>query len=121
MLIGKMLSGLYLLLNGHIYFNNNVIKIRYDLLESDKDSKLTEHDYFDYFFDIFEIKNNLQMNSISPLDSMRSHRMAYIKNDKLFSREPIQIIIVPYLHERRVYLNREDPEVGSFYTTVGAH
>jgi len=33
-LIGRLLSGLYTLLNGHLYFNNNVIKIRYDLLGS---------------------------------------------------------------------------------------
>jgi hypothetical protein len=31
-LIGRLLSGLYTFVDGHIYFNNNVIKIRYDLL-----------------------------------------------------------------------------------------
>lgn len=32
-LIGRLMSGLYTYVNGHIYFNNNVIKIRYDLLK----------------------------------------------------------------------------------------
>jgi len=32
-LIGRLESGCYTLINGHIYFNNNVIKIRYDLIE----------------------------------------------------------------------------------------
>lgn len=32
-LIGRLISGLYTFVNGHIYFNNNVIKIRYDLLK----------------------------------------------------------------------------------------
>ena len=31
--IGRLISGLYTFVNGHIYFNNNVIKIRYDLLK----------------------------------------------------------------------------------------
>ena len=31
-LIGRLLSGLYTFVDGHIYYNNNVIKIRYDLL-----------------------------------------------------------------------------------------
>lgn len=31
-LIGRLISGLYTFVDGHIYFNNNVIKIRYDLL-----------------------------------------------------------------------------------------
>jgi hypothetical protein len=30
--VGRLISGLYTFVNGHIYFNNNVIKIRYDLL-----------------------------------------------------------------------------------------
>lgn len=32
-LIGRLESGLYTFVDGHIYYNNNVIKIRYDLLE----------------------------------------------------------------------------------------
>ena len=32
-LIQRLKSGLYTLVDGHIYFNNNVIKIRYDLIE----------------------------------------------------------------------------------------
>lgn len=47
--------------------------------------------------------------------------MAYIKYDKMNSRDPISMIILPYLHERRVYLNRESSEVGSFYTSVDTH
>jgi hypothetical protein len=34
-LIGRLLSGLYTFVKGHIYFNNNVIKIRYDLFLRD--------------------------------------------------------------------------------------
>ena len=30
--IGRLESGLYTFVDGHIYYNNNVIKIRYDLI-----------------------------------------------------------------------------------------
>ena len=33
-IIGRLKSGLYTFMDGHIYFNNNVIKIRYDLINS---------------------------------------------------------------------------------------
>lgn len=39
-LIGRLLSGLYTFVDGHIFFNNNVIKIRYDLLAK---SGITTH------------------------------------------------------------------------------
>ena len=32
-LIGRLNSGLYTLTNGHIYYSNDVIKIRYDLID----------------------------------------------------------------------------------------
>ena len=32
-LIGRLKSNLYNLVGGHIYYNNNVIKIRYDMIE----------------------------------------------------------------------------------------
>ena len=35
-LIGRLRSGLFDIVDGHVYFNNNVIKIRYDLIKSNK-------------------------------------------------------------------------------------
>ena len=32
-LIGRLKSNLYNLVGGHIYYNNNVIKIRYDIID----------------------------------------------------------------------------------------
>lgn len=52
-LIGRMLSGLYTIVNGHIYFNNNVIKIRYDLIDQQSSYRYSEKDLFDYYFNIF--------------------------------------------------------------------
>jgi len=33
-LIGRLKSGLYTFVDGHIYYNNDVIKLRYDLMHS---------------------------------------------------------------------------------------
>ena len=53
-LIGRLKSGLYTFVNGHIYYNNNVIKIRYDLIYStDNPLKYNENEIFDYYYDIF--------------------------------------------------------------------
>lgn len=56
MLIGRLLSGLYTIVDGHMYFNNNVIKIRYDLIASAFSYRYSESDFFDYYFDIFQLK-----------------------------------------------------------------
>ena len=41
-LIGRLESGLYTLADGHIYFSNNVIKVRYDLINSPLISTYTD-------------------------------------------------------------------------------
>ena len=46
-LIGRLKSSLYTFAGGHIYYNNQVIKIRYDLLEKQMGEKLKENQIFD--------------------------------------------------------------------------
>ena len=41
-LVGLLESGLYTLMDGHIYFSNDVIKIRYDLLDKQNGDKISE-------------------------------------------------------------------------------
>lgn len=41
------MSGLFTYADGHIYFSNNGIKIRYDLIESNKGLNLDEKEVFD--------------------------------------------------------------------------
>ena len=47
-LCGRLESGLYTLVDGHIYYNNDVIKLRYDLIEQPKSKKYRENEIFDY-------------------------------------------------------------------------
>ena len=55
-LVGRLLSGLYTFVDGHIYYGNNVIKIRYDIIGSDgNNNNLKENEVFDFYFNIFSL------------------------------------------------------------------
>lgn len=54
MFTGRLKSGNYLLAGGHIYFSNNIIKIRYDFLAENNSYK--EHEIFDYYPEVFMLK-----------------------------------------------------------------
>ena len=116
-LIGRLLSGLYTFVDGHIYYNNNVIKIRYDLMTSKTAHKYTEEELFDSYFDIFKLGDSLKVRSNTPLDSIQSHRFAYIIQDKN-KTECMRVMVVPYLHERKVFLNEIKANTDYFYTTI---
>ena len=46
-LVGRLKTGLYTLSNGHIFYNNNCIKIRYDILDSNQGHMLSETEIMD--------------------------------------------------------------------------
>ena len=50
------------------------------------------------------------------MESFQSHRLAYIvlNNQDL---KPKKMIIVPYLHERKIYLNRMKQNTNYFYSS----
>lgn len=52
-LIGRFESGVYIVSNGHIYFGNDVIKMRYDLVKKLGGNQLGEQDFFNKYIDIF--------------------------------------------------------------------
>jgi hypothetical protein len=102
--------------DGHIYYNNNVIKIRYDLFNN-KGIHYKENELFDYYFNIFELQKGERVRANTPLDSMRSHRFGYIiSNKEIYST--LKIILMPYLHENKIYLNREKINTNYFYTSM---
>jgi hypothetical protein len=91
--------------NGCIYFNNTVVKIRYDLLDK-RDALLTSDQVFDSYPDIFNIDEDQYIKFGTPLKSLQSHRFAYIINDS--SKTQCNIVrMMPFLHERRIYLNKQ--------------
>ena len=57
-IIGRLKSNLYNFVGGHIYYNNKVIKVRYDLLETFKGGEILEHQLFDHYSDVIKLKSS---------------------------------------------------------------
>ena len=79
--IGRLKSGLCTLINGHIYFNNNLVKIRYDLIYSNMNYKFEESQIFDFYSHIFALDSNIKIRTKTPIKSIRYHRVVYITKD----------------------------------------
>lgn len=116
-LVGRLESGMYTFAGGHYYFNNNVIKFRYDLVLDNKEIQYNADQVFDTYTNCFKMDENERVRTDSPLNSYLSHRLAYIIVDKN-RRNATRVLVVPYLHENRIYLNRMKPSTEYFYTTI---
>lgn len=77
-IIGRLKSNLYNFVGGHIYFNNNVIKIRYDLLEHASAESLPENQVFDHYTDVLSLQTNDFVQTGTPLQTCLYNRLAYI-------------------------------------------
>jgi hypothetical protein len=116
-LIGRIESGLYTLADGHIYFSNNVIKIRYDLTDSDQSARFNDEQIFDFYLNIFDIEKTEQIKSTTPLQSHVFHRIAYIIYDKQ-NQSPKKILILPYLHDRKIYIKSHNKNTTYVYSSI---
>lgn len=114
---GIFLSGQYKLVNGHVYYQNRVIKLRYDLMKQYGGIGANQNLYFNKYDEVLSLQKGETIKIVSPLDSIQAHRFAYImlNNESLSCK---RLLILPYLHERRVYLNRMKQNTNYFYTTV---
>lgn len=113
---GIFLSGLYKLVDGHIYYDNKVIKLRYDLMKSYGANGLNQEIYFNQYKDILMLEDGETIKTNMPMESIQNHRLAYvILNKKVLM--PKKLMITPYLHERRIYLNRMKQNTFYFYTS----
>ena len=54
-LIGRLKTNLYDFVGGHIYYNDKVIKVRYDLIDNLKGGELKENQLFDYYHNIIKL------------------------------------------------------------------
>ena len=55
-MINRLKTGHYLVSDGHIYCNNKVIKIRYDLIDLKGSHILQEEDIIDIYDNILDLK-----------------------------------------------------------------
>ena len=92
-LVGRLINMRYLFVDGHIYYSNKIIKLRYDILTNQTKSYKTlgEYELFDYYKDILNLgldlseefgdKNILKLtiSDDMPLSDHLNHRLAYVK------------------------------------------
>ena len=116
-LIGRLKSSLYTLVDGHIYYNNKVIKIRYDLLRQRNLKDLEEHEVFDYYENILGLDQHETVKTNMPFCSRVHHRLVYLTKN-LSSLKPNKIKILPFLHERQIRLSRTNQSSDYFYTAI---
>lgn len=72
-------------MGGHIYYNNKVIKIRYDLLEGIGGRKnknqildIEENQLFDMYSEILCLKQDDRVQAGTPLQTCLYNRLAYV-------------------------------------------
>jgi len=101
-----MKSNLYNFTDGHIYYLNQVIKIRYDLIQ--QRSEISEEQLFDHYKNILLLKDkNDFIQTKTPFQTATYNRLAFMIRN-VAKLKPRILRILPYLHERRIHLNRRD-------------
>lgn len=86
-LIGRMRTDVYLFIDGHIYYNNQCIKIRYDLINQEKSTReYNESEIFDYYQEILQLQQGERVMLKFPIMTPETHRQIYvIQNRRNFS------------------------------------
>ena len=78
-IIGRLKSNLYSFIDGHIYYNNKVIKVRYDLIENNNQGELGQDLMFDHYADVITLESKSDyVSSGTPLKTCLYNRLAYI-------------------------------------------
>lgn len=102
-------------MDGHMYFDNQVFKIRYDTMINTKSDNIKQEHYIDKYANILDLKKGERVLAKMPKLSLNCHKTIYLVSNQPF-RKPYKLIILPYLHERRLYLNNLKPSSKYFYT-----
>lgn len=114
-MIGRLKSGFFMVVNGYIYYNNDSIKIRYDLLkEENNTTEYNDDQLFDYYEDVIQFEKEKNAKSAEycetdmPIVEVNSERLIYlIKNQ--YDRTPKRLLILPFLHNRTVLMRQMNP------------
>lgn len=94
--IGLMLQGNCHCIDGHIYHNNSVYKIRLDLLR--RKESLTENKLLDIYNDVLTLPQGMNFGTEGLLQSKSSHRLAFVVEDLVDNERLNKLIVTPYLH-----------------------
>lgn len=96
----------YKLIDGHVYFGNKICKLRYDLMKTFGTAGSNQDIYFNKYKNVLKLGDQESIKTNSPIVSVENHRFAYVTLSKNL-KDPKKVTVVPYLHERKVYLNRK--------------
>lgn len=66
---GIFISGEYTLVDGHVYFNNNAIKLRYDLMEKYPNRTDLQPLFFNQYTDVLNLREGETLKTNCPIDS----------------------------------------------------
>ena len=116
-LVGRLESSYFTFSGGHVYYGNNAIKIRHDLIKDSNSFNYSNDDIIDIYSDVFDLDEGQKINSRTPLESIKSHKFAYLITNQL-KLKACKIMIIPYLHDHKIYLNQIKVNTTYFYTSV---
>jgi hypothetical protein len=80
-------------------------------------AKFNEHQIFDSYKNLFDLQGGQRILAENPIVCHEFNRMAYfmINPKKHLSKK---LIVVPFMHERKIYLNKQKPGNQYFYTVI---
>ena len=87
------------------------------MLENQKGQEYNEYHIFDKYSSLLNLNYEEQILCKAPLLSHDHHRMAYNSINRGLLR-PKRFIVLPYLHERKIYLNQIERNEKFFYNVV---
>ena len=94
-----------------------MINIRYDLVRKSQTTKLTDEQIFNSYGNLFDMSSGTEILADNPIVCVEFNRMVYFsKNSRNFG--PKKLTVIPYMHERKIYLNKQRPGNHYFYTTI---
>lgn len=113
----------FVFLKGHLYFGNSCFKIRYDLLQNTKfAADIKENQAFDYFERVLTLDDNESVRLYDPIYDPYFHRMIFtVRGTDSLKTRVKRVLVLPYLHERKVILGRTKPNCEYFNTCMMIH
>jgi hypothetical protein len=92
--------------------------LRLDLIKSSNfRSQLKEKILIDKYSSIIDLKPTEAIMQMNPILCKVRHRMGYFAIDTTLM-SPMRMVLLPFLHERKLYLNRMIPGQKFFYFTI---
>lgn len=76
--VGRIKTQMFIFLDGHMYFNNEVYKFRYDNMVNTKETNVSEDKFIDKYNGLIDFRQGEEFLSKMPIYCYQSHRQVYI-------------------------------------------